>query len=101
MLRPVRLPDTQQEVEYGSDSPVVPCEACGTTGPTHLMINVMIVIGSPGHPSLSAFQCSQTEHWACSPTCWRAVAHACIDEHMCELLAHHHSTLTIQGDSHE
>lgn len=96
MLTPIKMPVSGEEPEYGSDSPVVKCEACGKSGPTHLMINLAVCIGSPGHPSLPPFQCpgsQQTapgpagaEHWACSPDCWKAVAHACIDEHMHELL---------------
>lgn len=94
MLQSIPLPGTpEQEIPYGSDSPIVGCEACGKSGRSHEMINVMIVIGSPGHPSLPAFQCSNTEHWACSPDCWKQVAHACIDEHMHVLLLHHRSTI--------
>lgn len=84
MLKPLQEPT--KPVEVGSDSPTVVCEACQKPGPSHLMINVMIVVGSPGHPALLPFQCSNTEHWACSPECWKIVAHACIDEHMHELL---------------
>lgn len=91
MLAPLKQPG--QEPEYGTDSPIVPCEACGKPGPTHRMINVMIVIGSPGHPSLPPFQCSNTEHWACSRECWGKVAHACIDEHMHALLEQAHQSI--------
>lgn len=93
MLKEIVFPVETPEPEYGSDSPIVTCEACGKQGPSHLMINAIIAIGSPGHPSLPPFQCSgseqfkgSTEHWACSPDCWASVAHACIDEHMAPLL---------------
>jgi hypothetical protein len=97
MLKAIPMPgDTQPlEPEYGSDSPTVVCEACAKPGPSHLMINCMIAIGSPGHPSLPAFQCAAVEHWACSPECWRNVAHACIDEHMHALLLAHRSTVNL------
>ena len=87
------LPAAKTEPEYGTDSPTVNCESCGKSGPSHLMINCIIFIGSPGHPSLPPFQCpgsqqieQRPEHWACTPECWLLVAHACIDEHMHELL---------------
>lgn len=98
MLKPVKMPAKPEEPEYGSDSPIVSCEACGKQGPTHLMINLAVCIGSPGHPMLPPFQCpgsQQTgpEHWACSPECWQKVAHACIDEHMLVLLQQAQATI--------
>jgi len=94
MLAPLKQPE---EPEYGSDSPTVMCECCGKSGPSHLMINLMIAIGSPGHPSISGFQCPGSgqvhrspEHWACSPDCWKEIAHACINEHMHDLLLQAH-----------
>lgn len=97
MLKPVKMPGAEPDaaIEIGADSPIVPCEACGKTGPSHLMINFMAVIGSPGHPSLLGWQCPAVEHWACSPDCWRNVAHACIDEHMHALLLAHRSTVNL------
>jgi hypothetical protein len=96
MLKPVRKPG--EEVEYGSDSPTLTCEKCGKQGPSHLMINLMIGVGSPGHPSITGFQCpgsgqyqGRPEHWACSLDCWREIAHACIEEHVHELLKFYHS----------
>lgn len=83
----------KREAEYASDSPDRVCECCKKTGPSHRMINVIIVIGSPGHENLQPFQCSQEEHWACSIECWTKVAHACVDEHMSELLRGKHQTL--------
>lgn len=89
-----------QEPDYGSDSPTVTCEACGKPGPSHLMINLMIGIGSPGHPALAPFQCpgsgqieQRPEHWACTPECWAKIAHACVDEHMSALLKQAHASL--------
>ena len=96
MLNPVSLPKQQYEVPYGSDSPTLTCESCGKQELSHNMINLMIGVGSPGHPSITGFQCpgsgqyeGRPEHWACSPECWIKVAHACIDEHMQELLKYH------------
>jgi hypothetical protein len=69
-------------------SPVV-CENCGKVLTTsNDAYNVMFVcqVGSPGNPALAAFQCDSIEHWACTPDCWKAVAHACIDQHMHETL---------------
>ena len=66
------------------------CEACGKQVESSQAINLIIVIGSPGHPELAPFQCEQEEHWACSLDCWRKVAHACIDEHMHVLLQQKH-----------
>ncbi len=88
------------QVAYATDSPTVECESCGKKGPSHLMINLMIGIGSPGHPSLAAMQCpgsgqieNRPEHWACTPECWQKIAHACIDEHMHVLLQEAHQKL--------
>ena len=70
------------------------CEACGKVVPIgHDAINIMIVVGSPGHPDLKPFQCPLEEHWACSRECWRKVAHACIDEHMHERLTTLHQEI--------
>lgn len=66
------------------------CEACGRQVDSSWAINMIFVIGSPGHPELMPFQCEQEEHWACSRHCWNKVAHACIDEHMMILLQQKH-----------
>ncbi len=86
MLKP--LPGAIEEVPYGSDSPTVTCEntACGKTGLSHEMINFMAGVGSPGHPSITGFQCPHVQHWSCSPDCWLIVATACLQEHMHELI---------------
>ena len=91
MLKPIKL--VPIEAEYGTDSPIVACEKCGKTGASNAMINVMICIGSPGHPSLRGFQCPQIEHWACSSECWLEVANACLNEHMHVLLQMQHAKL--------
>lgn len=92
----------EESVVYGSDSPTVKCDnpACGKKGPSHLMINLMLCVGSPGHPDLLPFQCpgggqidGRPEHWACSPECWKIIAHACIDEHMHTLLQTRRATV--------
>jgi len=68
--------------------PARTCEACGKVVPVgHDAINVIIVVGSPGHPELPPFQCPHEEHWACSIDCWLKVAHACIDEHISQVLS--------------
>jgi hypothetical protein len=45
-----------------------------------------IETGVVGHGAVPGFQCPDSEHWACSPKCWAAVAHKCIDEDMLPLL---------------
>lgn len=92
MLKPLRKVE-KKEPAYASDSPQRVCEKCGKTGPSHRMINCIICIGSPGHETLAPFQCQQEEHWACSIECWSQVAHACIDEHMTQLLTQKHGGL--------
>ena len=67
------------EPEYGTDSPTVECDNCGTKGLSHQMINLTVSIGSPGHPSLTGFAC--IDHWACSMECWEAIAHECVHRH--------------------
>lgn len=66
------------------------CESCGTQIESSQAINIIVVVGSPGHAELAPFQCEHDEHWACSLECWRKVAHACIDEHIAELLYQQH-----------
>jgi hypothetical protein len=89
------LPEPQPEIEVGTDSPTVQCENpdCGRSGLSHLMINVMITIGSPGHPAIPGWQCPHIEHWACSLDCWRVVSHACLDEHMFQMLKVSHAVV--------
>lgn len=84
LLKP--LPGAARAEEIEEEEPKRTCEACGREGPSSMMINCIIVIGSPGHPLLLPFQCAHEEHWSCSATCWRQIAHACIDEHMHVLL---------------
>lgn len=72
----------------------IPCEACGKqVARRDEAINIIIVVGSPGHPALPPFQCPQEEHWACSLECWLLVAHACIDEHIHTLLRQAHASV--------
>lgn len=91
MLKPLVGNVTSSKVI--NDPPPRACEACGTVKPGDQAINVMIGIGSPGHPSLKPFQCEQEEHWACSIECWAQVAKACVDEHMVQLLHLAHQSL--------
>ena len=89
-----QVEDMQQgrDMEGINTPPPVVCENCGTTVPRQdQAINLMIAVGSPGHPELAPFQCpggghSLGDHWACSIECWGKIAHACIDEHMTEFL---------------
>lgn len=85
MLQPLVV-----QVRESGSLPLPPprkCECCGKVVPIgHDAINVMLTVGSPGHPELSAFQCPFEEHWACSLECWSKVAHACIDEHVSKIL---------------
>lgn len=69
------------------------CESCGKSLPSSQSINFIGIVGSPGHPSLPAFQCTQVEHWSCSIECWSKVAHACIDEHLHDILTKMHESL--------
>ena len=66
-------------------SPVVKCDVCPNTGQAHDMIDFVANVLSPGHPKLTGIACP-TQHWACSLECWIKVAHACIDEHLLEVL---------------
>ena len=85
MLKPLGQSRTKAE-------PIImrTCEACGKQVDSSYAINMIFVVGSPGHPELAPFQCEQEEHWACSLDCWKVVAHACIDEHMHVLLTQKH-----------
>ena len=77
-------------------SPPVQCEGCGKmirTASEAMNVIHIIQVGSPGHASMPPFQCPNVQHWACSPECWRVVAHACIDEHMHPTLMNTHSIL--------
>lgn len=103
VLKPLKQQQPiDEEMPYGSDSPTLTCEICGKQAPSHLMINLMIGSGSPGHPRITGFQCpggeaqkgtfyhGRPEHWACSLDCWEQLAHACITGHMLELLKEAH-----------
>jgi hypothetical protein len=69
------------------------CENCGRVLPSSKSINFIGIIGSPGHSELMPFQCVHTEHWSCSIECWQKIAHACIDEHLAEMLKQKHQIL--------
>jgi hypothetical protein len=73
-----------QQMLQNVSNPVV-CESCGKELDIRSdASNVMFVcqVGSPGNAALPPFQCDSIEHWACSPKCWKIIAHACIDQHM-------------------
>lgn len=87
MLKP--LP-TMGEAPRPVDPPRT-CEGCGTiVSDGSRAINVILCIGVAGHPAIAGFQCPHIEHWACTPECWGKVAHACVDEHMLQLLKYLH-----------
>lgn len=90
MLQPI--PDKNKVLNTTAELPEITrvCENCATSRESSCMINCIIVIGSPGHASMAPFQCPNEEHWACSLDCWIKVAHACIDEHMIEVLKELH-----------
>ncbi len=90
--------NTVQRQDYVIVPPDTTCEACGTVKPRDQMFNVIMQIGSPGHPEIPPFQClggeqSLGEHWACSIDCYRTVAIACLDEHMIPFLQHLHTNV--------
>lgn len=94
LLQPIRLQKEEEEQAPGWDSPLVACEACGRQKPRHEMINLVVSVPAPGHPSILGFSCPANEHWACSLDCWRAVAHACVDEHLFTILQAKHADLS-------
>ena len=72
---------------YGD--PVRACEICGEERPSSDMINIILVVGSPGHHSLTPFQHPEEEHWACSLDCWNRLAHRVTDEMLTILQGKH------------
>lgn len=78
--------------------PDTTCEACGNVLPRDQMFNVIMQIGSPGHPDIPPFQClggeqSLGEHWACSIACYRTCVMACLEEHMIPFLEYIHANV--------
>lgn len=70
-------------------APPATCEACGKVLPVHsdaINMNFQVLVGVPGHAALAPFNCPIGEHWACSATCWRAVAIQCIDAHIIPII---------------
>ena len=98
MLKPIKFPGNE-EPEYGTDSPVVTCESCGTHAASHFMFNAICFIGSPGNPALPPVQCPAIEHWACSIECWAKVMSACIEEHMVPYLQAMHKQLELEEEA--
>lgn len=87
MLQPIEV--SNQKIDVSTPSRI--CEACRKKVPGDEAINIMMQIGVAGHPSIMPFQCPCEEHWACCRECWKKVAHACIDEHMHEVLMFFHA----------
>ncbi len=100
MLQPIQIIDKPQQTEI----PAIPrtCEACGTIVPEgDKAINFIPAVGSAGHPDVAGVvTCPYEEHWACSLECWAKVAHACIDEHMAQILQHIHQKMGIGGNKY-
>lgn len=92
------LKNLDEKDQKNTDEIMRICENCGVQKPSSKSINFIGIIGSPGHFSLSSFQCIHVEHWACSPECWKIIAHACIDEHLHVLLLRKHKQLTNNGN---
>lgn len=98
LLKPIQIIDKQDQGRI----PALPrtCEACGTVVPEgDKAINFIPAIGSAGHPDLPVIRCPHEEHWACSLVCWAKVAHACIDEHLAQILQYAHQKMGLtEGD---
>lgn len=58
--------------------PLQTCSSCGQKNQQDHMINLIIAVGSPGHPSLLPFQ--NEEIWACCAVCWSTIAHTLVNE---------------------
>lgn len=83
----------EQDIRY--KDPVRACELCGEERASSDMINLICVIGSPGHYTLEPFQHPEVEHWACSIEHWKELSHRVVDE-MVEHLGQRHD---LQPDS--
>jgi len=82
-----------QEMIGIAQRPVV-CSACGkvlATLTNGWNMYFSCGVGVPGSPDISAFGCA--EHWACSPACWLKVAHACVDQHLHDVMIEAHNQL--------
>lgn len=87
MLKSIQQIIRERSVVVPVPDPPRTCESCGkVVQESPDAINVVISVGSPGHKDLQAFQCPEEQHWACSIECWSKVAHACLDEHILEIL---------------
>lgn len=58
--------------------PLRTCASCGKKTPSSQSINLWMMCGSPGHPTLVGFQSEQ--EWACSLDCFSAMAHSMLDK---------------------
>lgn len=81
-----------------NDVPLRKCDVCNVQRPQDLMINYIAVVGSPGHPSMPAFQCPHQEHWACSLEHLQDVIKHCSEE-MIALVAMLHVNMHEKSDS--
>ncbi len=90
----------KRQTIMNAPAPVM-CEACGYIVPSRdEAINIIINVGSPGHPSLAPFQCpgggdTYGDHWACSIECLKNIAHDCIENHVQEVLLYLHKNVGI------
>lgn len=69
------------ETRLPPPEPVEICEACGKSLPRSKTKTAIVIAGGD-----RAFQCPAGGHVACSTECWTKVAHACVDEHMSDLV---------------
>lgn len=81
-------------LQQSTEEPKRTCSICGAMLPSSQAINVIIVVGSPGHPGLASFQ--NEEEWACSKEHYRMLAHRIIDETIYPHLSNLHAEITNQ-----
>ena len=79
------------------DSPLRTCEICGKQLPSHFAINVILSVGSPGHPSIIPLQCDNVEHWTCSPACFEQMTIKCATHVRAKLERLHNQLLQHHG----
>ena len=81
-----------------NDVPMRKCDVCNMQRRQDTMINFAMMIGSPGHPDMPAFQCAHGEHWACSLAHLNDIMQHCLKEMMaiCAML---HVNMHEQSDS--
>jgi len=91
-LRPIQIINNNAQGELPPD-PTRICEICGKEVPGSEAINYIASIGVAGDPRLKPIQCPYEEHWSCSIEHLQQVAHACITEHLKEILVYAHNQI--------